>query len=121
MKKLLWLLLATVCWGQAQSTQNSPYGYGGADPAHTARRFGSSVTPNLDLNLPSFGQPNWDQPLNANFSALDSFLSGGSPLPALRLTGYQDMLETAAPSNPGAGYERWYASSVTHQLSCLTS
>jgi hypothetical protein len=38
-------------------------------------------TPNLNLLLPAFGSGGWNTPLNSNFSSLDSFLSGVTPLP----------------------------------------
>lgn len=34
---------------------------------------------------------------------------------------FDDVKETATPANPNSGYERWYANSTTHVLSCLTS
>lgn len=43
----------------------------------------AQVTPNLGLNLPSRGTLNWDTPLNANFTAIDNYLSGGLTLPSL--------------------------------------
>lgn len=40
----------------------------------------AQVTPNLHLNLPTYGTPNWNVLLNQNFSILDSYLSGMTPL-----------------------------------------
>ncbi len=40
---------------------------------------------------------------------------------ALKMTAYEDVKEQAAPANPAATYERWFANSSTHKLSCLTS
>jgi hypothetical protein len=37
------------------------------------------------------------------------------------MASFFDVTEIAAPANPSAGNERWYANSTTHQLSCLTS
>lgn len=37
------------------------------------------------------------------------------------LSRVMDVNEIAAPANPAAGFERWYANSSTHQLSCLNS
>jgi hypothetical protein len=67
-----------------------------------------SLTPNLHLNLPAQNAPNWHIPLNANFSLLDSFLSGGAALPGLNIavsgtncTRALKLTNTdASPSNP---------------------
>jgi hypothetical protein len=40
----------------------------------------AQTTPNLNLNIPAVGTLNWGPLVNANFSSLDSFFSGGSPL-----------------------------------------
>jgi hypothetical protein len=44
----------------------------------------AQTTPNLGLNLPASGGDDgtWGTLLNTNFTALDSFLSGGTPLPS---------------------------------------
>src|SRR5208283_2442140 len=54
----------------------------------TVGLFGQT-TPNLNLYLPPHNSPNWDIPINLNFSLLDKFLSGVTPLPALALTGWE--------------------------------
>jgi hypothetical protein len=46
-----------------------------------------SYTPNLQLQIPAYGQQNWQVPMNYNFNRLDLFLSGGLPLPNLTVTG----------------------------------
>lgn len=38
-----------------------------------------------------------------------------------QISQYQDVAETAAPANPASGFERWFANSGTHLMSCLTS
>lgn len=82
----------------------------------------AQVTPYLGLNLPPYASPNWNGPINANFSALDNYLTGNTALPLnLLLNGYFDDKEIATPANPGAGFERWYANISTHQFTCLTS
>src|SRR6267378_3279051 len=40
------------------------------------------TTPNLHLNIPTRGAANWDVLLNANFNSIDSYLTGGTPLPS---------------------------------------
>ena len=49
----------------------------------------AQTTPNLNLNLPTSGGDDgtWGTLLNSNFSSLDSFLSGGAPLPTLSVSG----------------------------------
>ena len=47
----------------------------------------AQTTPNIGLNIPSHGTPNWDTLMNSNFNALDNFLSGNATLPALHLSG----------------------------------
>jgi len=79
------------------------------------------TTPNLGLNIPVYKSTNSNVPLNANFSMLDSYLSGVNALPTLRVAGSQDFQEIATPSYPGARYERWYASNPSHTIACLTS
>lgn len=37
-----------------------------------------ATTPNLGLNLPAHGSQNWDTPLNANFTDLDTVFGGGT-------------------------------------------
>jgi hypothetical protein len=61
MKKLLWLLLIGAAFGQCNNT-----------------------TANLALNIPGYNCAGWNTLLNSNFSSLDSFLSGGSILPAFK-------------------------------------
>jgi hypothetical protein len=61
MKNVVLLLLLTNCWAQ--------------------------TTPNLGLNVPNFGTANWNILLNSNFISLDSYLSGGTPLPNLSIAG----------------------------------
>jgi hypothetical protein len=46
-----------------------------------------TCTPNLQFQIPPFGTANWNVPVNANFTNLDLFLSGGLPIPALNVTG----------------------------------
>lgn len=54
---------------------------GGSPPTPT--------TPNLGLSLPQQGQPGWGTLYNQNFSALDSYLGGTTPLPGpLQLGSY---------------------------------
>ena len=38
----------------------------------------------------------------------------------LVLNAVYDIPETAAPANPASGFERYYADSTSHQLTCLT-
>lgn len=65
MRKLtLFLLLFTIC-SKAQVT----------------------TTPNINLQVPAHGTPNWDSYLNADLLSIDSFLSGQTPLPGLTVTG----------------------------------
>lgn len=45
-----------------------------------------NVTPNLGLQLPSHNAPNWDTALNANFNAIDAYLSAVTALPQLHVT-----------------------------------
>ena len=47
----------------------------------------SQTTPNIHLNLPSYNNPNWNVPVNSNFSMLDYFLSGNSTIPGLSISG----------------------------------
>lgn len=44
----------------------------------------AQTTPNLALNIPAYNTPNWQVLMNANFSALDSDLSGVNILPAFK-------------------------------------
>lgn len=44
-------------------------------------------TPNLGLQIPAYGSAGWGTRMNQNFSALDSYLSGGTPLPQITLSG----------------------------------
>jgi hypothetical protein len=60
-------------------------------------------------------------PSNPGTSGLVAINGTGIFTPYELIDGYQDVLETAAPSNPASGYERWYADSASHLLSCLTS
>src|ERR1035438_10231913 len=77
------------------------------------------TTSNLGLNIPVYKSTNSNVPLNANFSMLDSYLSGVNALPTLRVAG--DFQEIATPAYPGERYERWYASNPSHTIACLTS
>jgi hypothetical protein len=43
------------------------------------------TTPNLNLYLPNANNVNWNVPLDANFTSLDLYLSGGLSLPGLWL------------------------------------
>jgi hypothetical protein len=85
------------------------------------------VTPNVGLSIPPFLTPggpnsnNWNVLYNTNFTCLDSYLSGNTGLPALKINAYEDILEIPTPRNPLPGYERWYGNLSTHQLSCITS
>lgn len=88
MKKILALILIltlTGCTAKRVVTATDSSGYGGAPPltANQLHRFGAGtpVTPNLGLNTPAFGTPRWDLLMNANFTSLDAYLSGGSVLP----------------------------------------
>src|SRR6185437_6243036 len=47
--------------------------------------------------------------------------TGGSAFTGGLGASFQDATEIAAPANPSAGNDRLFLSSVTHQLSCLTS
>ena len=47
----------------------------------------AQVTPNIGLNVPAFGTQNWNVLLNANFTKLDSLLSGGLPIPGMSING----------------------------------
>lgn len=47
----------------------------------------AQVTPNLGFNLPTANSSGWGDAVNANFSALDNYLSGVDPIPAITLTG----------------------------------
>ena len=42
------------------------------------------VTPNIGLNIPPTGTPNWGPLVNQNFSVLDLLLSGNAPIPGMR-------------------------------------
>jgi hypothetical protein len=48
----------------------------------------AQVTPNIGLNTPTYGETNWNVLLNANFTKIDSLLSGGIAIPNLNITGY---------------------------------
>ena len=39
------------------------------------------VTPNIALNLPNYAAPNWNVPLNQNFTILDNYLGGVNAFP----------------------------------------
>lgn len=41
----------------------------------------AQTTPNIGLNLPSYASPNWNIPLNQNFSILDNYLGGVNTFP----------------------------------------
>ena len=41
----------------------------------------AQTTPNIGLNLPVYSSPNWDRPLNQNFSILDNYLGGVNSFP----------------------------------------
>jgi hypothetical protein len=60
-------------------------------------------------------------PANVGTSGVVALNGLGLFTPYELIDGYQDVLETAAPSNPASGYERWYADSTSHLFSCLTS
>lgn len=48
----------------------------------------AQTTPNIGLNIPTYQTQRWDLLLNPNWLALDSYLSGVTPLPnSLRVTG----------------------------------
>lgn len=42
---------------------------------------GAQVTPNISLNLPNYASPNWNVPLNQNFTILDNYLGGVNNFP----------------------------------------
>jgi hypothetical protein len=46
----------------------------------------AQTTPNLGFNIPPYNFPNWQIPINANFSQLDLMLSGNFTLPAFSVT-----------------------------------
>ena len=46
-----------------------------------------SYTPNISLQVPAYGQQNWQVPLNSDLILLDQLLSGNSSLPGLWATG----------------------------------
>jgi hypothetical protein len=50
----------------------------------------AQTTPNIGLNIPSYGAANWNVQLNANFNLLDLLLSGNADLPNLIVTGNID-------------------------------
>ena len=41
----------------------------------------AQTTPNIGLNLPNFASPNWNAPLNQNFSIIDNYLGGVNAFP----------------------------------------
>lgn len=41
----------------------------------------AQVTPQIGLNLPNYATPNWNVPLNQNFTILDNYLGGVNPFP----------------------------------------
>ena len=41
----------------------------------------AQVTPNISLNLPNYATPNWNIPLNQNFTILDNYLGGVNLFP----------------------------------------
>src|ERR1700743_1401748 len=47
----------------------------------------AQVTPYLHLNLPSESSSGWGPLINQNSTMLDSYLSGGTPLPQITLSG----------------------------------
>jgi len=94
------------------------------------RQVGLSVTTGTltDNKGQTFKLSNTFYPNNLNLYASSTgnpfqiFSSPTGPLvSAVGPTGYHDEAEQAAPSNPAAGFERWFANNSTHLMSCLTS
>jgi hypothetical protein len=60
----------------------------------------AQTTPNLNLNIPIAGTSNWGVPLlNANFSMLDSYLSGQTSLPGLSIAAFGRFTNTQQNEN----------------------
>ena len=67
---LLFAMLLCASWGWAQSCPG-----------------GTPTTPNLGLYIPAQNSSNWGYCNNANYSSLDSLLSGLTALPGLKVNG----------------------------------
>ena len=52
-----------------------------------AQTAGTTVTPNIGLQVPYYGQSNWQVPLNYSLNRLDCLLSGNCSLPGLLMSG----------------------------------
>ena len=69
----------------------------------------AQTTPNMGFNIPNTGKLNWGPLINANFGALDNFLSGQSFIPQLKIQNYVDFnAQASAPVNPASGFCRVY-------------
>lgn len=60
-------------------------------------------TPNLNLQEPAYNSPNWDSPLNSNFTILDSVLGNTAGITVTGLTSPQT-LSTAQTQNVGVDF-----------------
>jgi hypothetical protein len=53
----------------------------------TRLMFAQATTPNINLQIPAYGNPGWQSSLDYNFYQIDKLLSGNLALPSVLITG----------------------------------